>query len=173
MKDDTSMKRNETQNEHSAKKLEYRVKLFNDFTEPFAYGEDLDKIVNHITYDAYVAYDYSTFCKALDEFLDAPSKKMTVADVRKDFDTSGRTLSKDKVKVIQSYYNGRYDLSKKIYKELALKFDPESVDEEHPWKRKFNIPFHMNFFTCEDNDPYDSAVKMNDAFIEIEICTMK
>ena len=27
----------------------------------------------------------------------------------------------------------------------------------------------MNYFTCVDNDPYDAAVVMNDAGIDIEI----
>ena len=38
-----------------------------------------------------------------------------------------------------------------------------------PTLLKYGIPFEMNYFSCEDNDPYDKLTKMNDAYIEIEI----
>ena len=148
--------------------IKFKVMLYNDFTEPYSYGDDLDKCVCHRETNEYTAYDEKTFYKVLDDFLDAPKKKLTAKDIRKDFDDIRRKLSDEKVEVIRTYYNGRYDLSKKIHSKLD-KIDFSKIDIDFPVVMKFNIPFHMNYFTCEDNDPYDAAVKMNDAYLYIEI----
>lgn len=149
--------------------LLYKVELYNDFTEPYSYGGDLSQIVTHRTHDEYIAHDFKTFCDVLDEFLDAPKKRLTDKDIRKDFDNAKRKLSNERVKVIKQYYNGRYDLANKVYASIAMA-GLDHIEPGFPVVMKFNIPFHMNFFTCEDNDPYDKAVKMNDAYVSIEIC---
>ena len=148
--------------------IRFKVVLHNDFTEPYSYGEDLDNLVQHKTHDEYITSDEKTFYKVLDEFLDAPKKKLTAKDIRKDFDSMNHVLSDEKVEVIRSYYNGRHSLSKKIYSELK-KIDFSKIGIDFPVVMKYSIPFHLNYFTCEDNDPYDAAVKMNDAHIYIEI----
>lgn len=148
--------------------LIYRVKFFSDFTEPYSYSEDLDNIVTHKTYDEYVVHNEKTFYDTLNEFLDAPKKPLTSKDIRKDFDSPNRKISDTKVEAIKTYYNGRYTLSKKIYSTLK-KIDFSKITSEQPVILKFNIPFSMNYFSTEDNDPYDEHVKMNAAFIEIEI----
>ena len=149
-------------------RLEYKIKLSNDFTEPYMYGSDLSNIAIHRTTDEYVVYNEKTFYDALDEFLDAPKSKLSEKDIHKDFDSKNCILSDAKAEVIKEYYNGRYELSKKIYAKLK-KIDFSKIDPYFPIVMKFKIPFHMNFFSCEDNDPYDKCIKMNDAYIEIEI----
>lgn len=148
--------------------IKFKVLLCNDFTGPYSYGEDLNKCVRHRDTNEYTAYDEKTFYKVLDDFLDAPKKKLSAKDIRKDFDDIKRKLSDEKVEVIRTYYNGRYDLSKKIYSKLN-KIDFSKIDIDFPVVMKFNIPFHLNYFSYEDNDPYDAAVKMNDAHLYIEI----
>ena len=161
MKDNEHMKDNETKN------LTYRVKMLSDFNEPYMYDK-IDNIVKHKTYDEYVVHDEKTFYDVLKEFLDAPDKKLTVEDIRKDFDSDRRKLSDVKVDTIRKYYNGRFDLSKKINNELKkVKFN--KITHESPVVMKFNIPFELNFFVTDDNDPYEKNVSMNEAFIEIEI----
>ena len=150
----------------------FKVSLHNDFTEPYSYGEDLDKIVRHTETNEYVAYDEKTFYKILDDFLDAPKKKLSIEDVQKDFDVMKQKLSNEKIEVIRTYYNGRYDLSKQIYLKLKS-VDFSKINANVPVVMKFSIPFHLNYFTCEENDPYDSAIKMNDAFLYIEISKTK
>ena len=65
------------------------------------------------------------------------------------------------------YYNGRYDLMKKINDSLS-KIDISNIKVNFPIMMKFNIPFAQNYFSCE-NDPIDAMTKQNDAYIEIEI----
>lgn len=148
--------------------ITYKVTQCNDFTEPYAHGEDVTNIVRHKTYDEYVTHDEKTFHDILNEYLDAPKKKLTTTSVRKDFDDVKRKLSDDKVEMIKKYYNGRYDLSKKIFAKLK-NIDLGKIEVEYPVVMKFKIPFYMNYFTCVDDDPYDSAVSMNDAWIKIII----
>ena len=120
--------------------IEYKVRMYHDFTEPYTFDEDLDNIVTHRSYDEYVVHNKKTFYDVLDQFLDAPKKKLTEADIRKDFDAPSRKLSDTKVKVIQAYYNGRLELSKHIYAKLK-KIDLSDITYEYPVVMKFKIPF--------------------------------
>ena len=56
--------------------LSFRVKMYHDFIEPYSYDEDYDNLVRRKSYDEYVVYDEKTFYDVLDEFLDAPKKKL-------------------------------------------------------------------------------------------------
>ena len=150
------------------KNIKYRVKLNNVFDEPYWQNDDLEKIVNHTSVDEYVTYNEGIFKAILDDFLDAPKKKLTADDIRKDFDDAHRPLSNGRIKVIAAYYNGRLALKKKIYAALK-KIDVESIDKYSVVLLKFNIPFEMNYFSCEDNDPCDAATKQLESYIEIEI----
>lgn len=152
-------------------KTKYRVKLFNDFTEPYWESNDPEKspIVVHTCIDEYVAYDEDAFKKILADFIDAPKKKLTEKEIRKDFDENRNpTLSSGRVEVIKKYYNGRFDLKKKVDADLS-KVDIKKMKPEFPVVLKYKIPFEMNYFSCDDNDPCDRLTKMNDAYIEIEI----
>lgn len=155
-------------NNKSNDSLMYRIKLFSDFNEPYSYTEDLNNIVTRRSMDEYIVYDEKTFYDVLDGFLDAPKKKLTSKDIRKDFDAPDRKISDTKVKVIKTYYNGRFKLSEKVYS-LLKKVDFSKISHECPLTFKFNIPFELNYFSSEDNDLYDEHVRMNEAFIEIEI----
>ena len=71
-------------------KIKYRVKLFNDFTEPYWKRENVEESpeVEHKSIEEYTTYDKNAFRQILDEFLDAPNKKLTEKDIRKDFDVN-------------------------------------------------------------------------------------
>lgn len=152
-------------------KIKYRVKLFNDFTEPYLERDNVEECprVEHKNIEEYTTYDKNAFRKILDEFLDAPNKKLTEKEIRKDFDVNrDLKLSATRIEVIKAYYNGRFDLKKKVDADLA-KVDVKKMKKGFPTLLKYGIPFEMNYFSCEDNDPYDKRTKMNDAYIEIEI----
>lgn len=152
-------------------KTKYRVKLFNDFTEPYWERDNVEECpeVEHKNVDEYSTYDESAFRRILDDFLDAPEKKLTEKDIRADFDVNRMPkLSATRIEVIKAYYNGRLDLKKKIDADLA-KIDAKKMKKGFPTLLKYGIPFEMNYFSCEDNDPCDRLTKMNDAYIEIEI----
>ena len=102
------------------------------------------------------------------DFLDAPKKKLTETEIRKDFDDEHIKLTNDKVKVIMAYYNGRYDIAKKIDSTLN-KIDINKIDVNYPVLLKFNIPFGQNYFSCKDDDICDKLTVQNDSYIEIEI----
>lgn len=147
-------------------KTKYRVKLYSNFTEPYWFDEN--PIVDHILSDEFMLYDYIIFRKIVDDFIDAPNEKMTDKDVRKQFDDAKRKLSDTKVKVIKTYYNGRFELKKRIDADLA-KVDIKKIKKDFPVILKYGIPFEMNYFSMEDNDPNDSKTRLNDGYIEIEI----
>lgn len=152
-------------------KTQYRVKLYNNFTEPYWKMNELKKspIVDHMNVDEYVTYDEAAFKDILDDFLDAPKKKLTEKEIRKDFDENrDPKLSESRVEVIKRYYNGRFDLRKKIYDDLN-DIDVKRMKVGFPKMLKYGIPFEMNYFSCEDNDLCDKLTKLNDAYIEIEI----
>ena len=155
-------------NEARSGKLAYRVKLLSDFTEPYSYDKDFDNIIRRKNIDDQTVYDEKTFYDVLDGCLDAPKKKLTSADIHRDFDAPSRKVPEDKVEAIKTYYNGRYDLAKKIYKILG-KEDFNKIEADHPFILKFNIPFELNYFTTEEDNGYDKAVSMSEAYIEIEI----
>ena len=157
---DDQMKKNKTEI-----KMQYRVKLHNDFTEP--YYSDVKSLCKHISNDEYVVEDLKLFKTILNDLLDSPKKKLTEKDIRKDFDDENRRLPDIKVKTIMEYYNGRYSLMKKINDALD-KIDVNKMKMNFPVMMKFNIPFEQNYFSC-DNDPIDTMTKQNDAYIEIEI----
>ena len=53
----------------------------------------------------------------------------------------------------------------KIVKENDIKLakvDVDEIDECSPVVLKFNIPFEMNYFSCDDNDPFDVKTRQND-----------
>ena len=152
-------------------KIKYRVKLHNDFTEPYWAQDNVESspAVSHICIDEYVTYDKKVFKDILDGFLDAPKKPLTEKDIRKDFDENRDTkLSAEKVNVIKAYYNGRLALKKKIDAALA-KVDEKKLKKDFPVVLKYGIPFEMNYFSCTDNDPCDKLTQQNEAYIEIEI----
>ena len=152
-------------------KTKYRVKLHNDFAEPYWASDNAESspIVDHICIDEYVCYDYDVFKDILDGFLDAPKKKLTEKEIRQDFDEHREPkLSANKVEAIKTYYNGRHDLKKKVYADLA-KVDVKKIKKDFPIVLKYGIPFKMNYFSCIDDDPCDSRTIQNDAFIEIEV----
>jgi len=149
----------------------YRVKLFNDFVEPYWASDCPEKssIVQHRNIEEYVAHDEKIFKQILDGFLDAPKKKLTEKEIRKDFDTNREPkLSDTRVNVIKAYYNGRLELKKRVDADLA-KIDVKKMKKGFPTMLKYSIPFEMNYFSCEDNDPCDKMTKMVDSYIEIEI----
>lgn len=152
-------------------KMKYRVKLYNDFTEPYWARDNVEEcpVVEHKSVEEYVAYDKLTFEKILEDLVDAPKKKLTDEEVRKDFDTSYQPkLSDSRVEVIKAYYNGRLKLKKKIDSDLA-KVGIDKMKKGFPAMLKYNIPFEMNYFSCDEDDPCDKLTKMNDSYIEIEI----
>lgn len=152
-------------------KTKYRVKLFNDFTEPYWARDNIEDspIVQHNSVEEYIVYDYNVFKDILDGFLDAPKKKLTEKDIRKDFDENREhKLSSSRIEAIKAYYNGRLTLKKKVDADLA-KIDVKNLKKGFPVELKYNIPFEMNYFSCEDNDPCDRLTQMNDSYIEIEI----
>lgn len=152
-------------------KIKYRVKLYNDFTEPYWARDNIQDspIVSHVSVDEYVAYDKEVFRDILGDFLDAPKKNLTEKDIRKDFDENRNPrLSNEKVNVIKAYYNGRLALKKKVDAALA-KVDEKKLKKDFPVILKYGIPFEMNYFSCEDDDPVDKLTKQNEAYIEIEI----
>ena len=152
-------------------KMKYRVKLFNDFSEPYWMSDDPSRspVVNHVCSDEYVTYDEFTFKKILADFIDAPNKKLTDKEIRNDFDTNrDPKLSNSRIEVIKKYYNGRYALKKRIDSDLA-KIDVKKMKPEFPIVLKYKISFEMNYFSCNDNDPCDKLTHMNDSYIEIEI----
>lgn len=152
-------------------KIKYRAKLFNDFTEPYWERDNVEECprVEHKNIEEYTTYDKNAFRQILDGFLDAPNKKLTEKDIRADFDVNrDPKLSATRIEVIKAYYNGRLDLKKKVDADLA-KIDAKKMKKGFPTLLKYGIPFEMNYFSCEDNDPCDRLTKMNDAYIEIEI----
>ena len=156
-------------------KMTYRVKLFNDFTEPYWTSNDPENssLVDYKNSEEYVAYDEETFKNILYGFIDAPKKKLTDKEIRRDFDENhDPKMSDDAVNMIKAYYNGRLELKKKIDADLA-KFDMHKIKKNFPVMLKYKIPFEMNHFSCDDNDPCSKLTKMNDAYIEIEISNME
>lgn len=161
--------------ERKQMKIKYRVKLFNDFTEPYWMSDnpETSPIVKHRCIDEYICDDDKVFKQVIDDFLDAPKKKLTEKDIRHDFDENrGHMLSDNKVKAIQIYYNGRLSLKKKVYADLA-KIKASRMKAGSPVVLKYSIPFEMNYFSCNDNDPCDKLTKMNDSYIEIEVLKNK
>ena len=153
------------------KNIRYRVKLHNDFTEPYwkSDGVEHSPVVQHKSIDEYVAYDEAVFRSVLDDFLDAPDKKLSDKDVQRDFSSSrGTPLSRSRVDAIKAYYNGRLALKKKVHADLA-KVDVKKLKAGFPVMLKYCIPREMNYFSCDDNDPYDAMTTLNDAYIEIEL----
>lgn len=162
------MKTNATHDKNKNRSISFRVKMSHDCTEPYSYNEEYDNLVRHKTYDEYVVYDEKTFYNVLNEFFDAPKKPLTSKDIHIDFDSPGRVVSDAKVEMIKNYYNGRFKFLKKIHDTLKnVNFN--KITHELPFTMKFNIPFELNFFSCEDDDKHENHVSMNDAFIEIEI----
>lgn len=152
-------------------KTKYRVKLHNDFTEPYWARDNVEdsSIITHVNVDEYVTYDSKVFRDILDCFLDAPKKKLTSKDIHKDFDENcSRPLPDSKVNAIKTYYNGRLELKKKVDAALA-KVDEDKLEAGFPAVFKYCIPFEMNYFSCIDDDSCDKLTKQNDAYIEIEI----
>ena len=148
-------------------KLKYRIKKFDDFTLPY-WKSDFknDQLVNHVYYDEYETYDKDIFYSILNDFIDAPKKKLTKNDVKHDFESSEQTLSENNINKILTYYNGRFDLSKKINNDIKKAI--KNVKMNFPIVLKYNISFEMNYFSYAD-DEYDSNISMNKAYIEIEL----
>lgn len=150
-------------------KTKYKIKLFNCFIEPYWMSKDNYKTVNHTNYDEYVIYDNEKqFKQILNDFIDAPNKKLTSKTVNEDFGKYSEKLSDSKIKAIMAYYNGRYDLSKKIYSDLKS-INAKKIKKNFPIVLKYIIPAEMNYFSCKDNDPCDKLTKCIDSYIEIEI----
>lgn len=153
-------------------KIQYSVTLANDFIEPYFYEKE-DNIYRKRTIETNITTDEKTFYAILDGILDAPKKKLSNKDIHKDFDVNRKSpISEDKVETIKRYYNGRHDLSKEMYAKLK-KIDFSKIDENHPYVLKYNIPFELNYFSCDESNEYDSRVKMIDAYILIEISIVK
>ena len=150
----------------------YRIKVHNDFSEPYWASDNPEKspIVNHVNYEEYaVDNDKQAFKKIIDDTLDAPNKPLTEKDVRQDFDVNReQKMSNACVDAVKKYYNGRLKLKKKISTDLD-KIDLSKLSKSSSIKLKYNVPFEMNYFSCIDNDPCNGLVKMNCAFIEIEV----
>ena len=148
-------------------KLKYRIKKLDDFTEPYCKSDfKNNQLVDHVCYDEYETYDKDIFYSILNDFIDAPKKKLTQNDVKRDFESSEQTLSENSINKILTYYNGRFDLSKKINNDIKKAI--KNVKMNFPVVLKYDIPFEMNYFSCAD-DEYDSNVSMNKAYIEIEL----
>ena len=149
----------------------YKVKLMNDFTEPY-WSANINKdkyIVRHKNFDEYIAYDKDVLKTIVEDLVDAPKNMLTEEDIRKDFDNNRNPkMPASKIEAIMVYYNGRFELKKKIDSDLA-KIDVKNLLPEYPVVLKYNIPFKMNYFSCDENDPYDVLTKMNDAYLIIEI----
>ena len=151
----------------------YRIRVHNDFSEPY-WGTTghLEKspIVNHVSCEEYsVDNDKQAFKKIIDDMLDAPKKQLTEKDVRQDFDANReQKMSSACVDAVKKYYNGRLKLKKKIITDLD-KIDLSKLSKSSSIKLKYDVPFEMNYFSCIDNDPCSDLVKMNCAFIEIEV----
>ena len=165
------MKTNATYDKNKNRSISFRVKMSHNFTEPYSYNEEyIDKLNSQSLTNQveYVVYDEKTFYNVLNEFFDAPKKPLTSKDIHKDFDSPGRVVSDAKVEMIKNYYNGRFKFLKKIHDTLK-NVNFSKITHELPFTMKFNIPFELNFFSCEDDDKHENHVSMNDAFIEIEI----
>ena len=156
-------------------KTKLRVKLYNDFTEPYWLSEknSKDSLARHICMDEYSTYDTDVFNNVLDGFLDAPKKKMTKKDVIEDFGShqDSHKLSDSRVDAILAYYNGRLDLKKVV--DTEVKNAMSKAKPDFPVVLKYNIPFKMNFFSSEDDDPHEKLTTMNNSYIEIEVSKEK
>ena len=144
----------------------FRAKLCNDFNEPYwAKCRNENKpIVRHVCLDEYTTSDFTVFKDILDGFLDAPKKKMTAEDVRKDF---GINVSDSRVEAILEYYNGRFHLKNVV--DAEVKDAMSKARPDFPVVLKYDIPFKMNFFSVEDDDPYEKQTEMNGSYLEIEV----
>lgn len=153
--------------------ITYRIRVHNDFSEPYwgtTGSPEKSPIVNHVNYEEYsVDNDKQAFKKIIDDTLDAPKKPLTEKNVRQDFDANReQKMSNACVDAVKKYYNGRLKLKKKIITDLG-KIDLSKLSKSSSIKLKYNVPFEMNYFSCIDNDPCNGLVKMNCAFIEIEV----
>lgn len=154
-------------------KIKYRVKLHNDFDAPYWKNDDLSKMAKHLSIDEYITYDEDVFNDILVDFIDAPKKKLTSEDVQKDFGENRTTKISEKcIDAIKAYYNGRFELKKRV-DSMLKKINIDKIDEATPVMMKFNIPFELNHFSCEDDDLYDKLTKQLEAYIEIEISRVK
>lgn len=144
----------------------YKIRLENDWTEPL--WNDEKEICRHRLHDEYVVNSKNACVTVVDDFLDAPKKKLTEKDVRADFEGHGCKLSDARVQQIMDYYNGRLALRKKLMSKLD-KINESKVDDNEPVVLKFKIPFKMNFFTCEDDDSYEKRTKLNYSAITVTV----
>ena len=150
--------------------MKYKITVYNDFIEPYTCSTNpkVSAVCNHISNEIYETYSKDVFNELLYGFIDAPKSLLTSDDIRKDFDSIDRQLSDTRVDAIAKYYNGRYELKKNIDATLN-EIDISKLESNHTMSFKFNIPFELNFFSCEDNDPIEAQTKQNWAFILIDI----
>lgn len=151
--------------------VKYKITQFNDFIEPYSESRkgEYGPTVEHRSVDEYETTDLEAFKKIIADITDAPAKEMTIEDVRRDFETSDVVkLSDASVKSIMVYYNDRLKLKAKIEADLAA-VDISNINIGKQVELKYQIPFEMNYFSCEDSDDYRKHIKMVDAYIKIEI----
>lgn len=149
--------------------MKYKITQFNDFVEPYSENRkgEYGPTVEHRSVDEYETADFETFKKIIADITDAPAKEMTIEDVRRDFETLDVVkLSDASVKSIMVYYNDRLKLKTKIEADLAT-VDMSGIGKTV--ELKYQIPFEMNYFSCEDPDDYRKRIKMVDAYIKIEV----
>lgn len=145
--------------------MKYKVTLCNRFKERYYLANEIDDrrkpMCVHESCESY-AVDTLELCKdVIRDFLDAPVAKMTLEQVKNEFeDPRAGAIPEDKLIAIQDYYNGRLDMQNQIFEEI------DKISGSQEMSLKFDIPFKYNYFSCYSDD--DKDVEQEEAYIKIE-----
>lgn len=144
--------------------MSYRIKYFTECQEQ-CYQTASKELCRHTNFDEFVVESKEACIDVIKDFLDAPLKELTDEEIQNDFGGHNLKLSKQKIKEIQAYYNGRYVLCQKILDKI------EKSTGVSKWSQLYSIPEHLNTFRTIDDD--EDEFKQIDAYIEIEYETDK
>ena len=140
----------------------YTITLFNKFKHPYYYSKD-DELCIQTDMQQYETTSKKTALQIVKDFLDVPEAKMTLDEVRKQFESpSFGEISESRLVAIQNYYNGRLALFEYVKTYLEDEKTLQNV-------KRFDIPYEYNHFMVYSEDSEEDKEEQLDAYIEIKI----
>lgn len=152
----------------------YTVTLKNVWKRPYYFKKDGERCLC-TDLSSYETEDLQMCKDIVKDLLDVPVAEMSIEEVKKQFeDPAYKQLSEEKLVSIQSYYNGRLALHRKLMQDLDMLdcVDLGSIaknvpDLKEPVILKHDIPRSYNCFYVEDDD--DGSEEQVEAYIEVKI----
>jgi len=138
--------------------MTYRIKLHNDWTEPYKYDGKAVKS-RRVENTEYVVDDADAAKAIIRDFFDAPDKEMTVEDVQAMFCEPARTdpVPEKRLVEIRDYYNWRLSAMKDMFGD---------IDSGRVGLFRRDIPYAYNHFTTFEEDEQDES--QNEAYISVD-----